>query len=171
MRTIPTSLSVSDLFTKGTSTPSVLVPIMVLVEGGKGSKRYCAICQLCVHSSFSSFDFVFTINLWKAAYSSILVFPLLVLFYDTRRILRKKKKSITSNSLKTLEVSLKNLTLKIGLRSLKKAEEEEDKRRKCKIALRKGMIPFSSKTFTPNVLLMQKATISARTDCSVLEQL
>lgn len=171
MRTIPTSLSVSDLFTKGTSTPSVLVPIMVLVEGGKGSKRYCAICQLCVHSSFSSFDFVFTINLWKAAYSSILVFPLLVLFYDTRRILRKKKKSITSNSLKTLEVSLKNLTLKIGLRSLKKAEEEEDKRRKCKIALRKGMIPFSSKTFTPNVLLMQKGTISARTDCSVLEQL
>lgn len=171
MRTIPTSLSVSDLFTKGTSTPSVLVPIMVLVEGGKGSKRYCAICQLCVHSSFSSFDFVFTINLWKAAYFSILVFPLLVLFYDTRRILRKKKKSITSNSLKTLEVSLKNLTLKIGLRSLKKAEEEEDKRRKCKIALRKGMIPFSSKTFTPNVLLMQKGTISARTDCSVLEQL
>lgn len=171
MRTIPTSLSVSDLFTKGTSTPSVLVPIMVLVEGGKGSKRYCAICQLCVHSSFSSFDFVFTINLWKAAYSSILVFPLLVLFYDTRRILRKKKKSITSNSLKTLEVSLKNLTLKIGLRSLKKAEEEEDKRRKCKIALRKGMIPLSSKTFTPNVLLMQKGTISARTDCSVLEQL
>lgn len=57
------------------------------------------------------------------------------------------------------------------VRSLKKAEEEEDKRRKCKMALRKGMIPFSSKTFTPNVLLMQKARISERTDCSVLEQL
>lgn len=170
MRTIPTSLSVSDLFTKGTSTPSVLVPIMVLVEGGKGSKRYCAICQLCVHSSFSSFDFVFTINLWKAAYSSILVFPLLVLFYDTRRILRKKKK-VSHRILWKRWRSLLKILPKIGLRSLKKAEEEEDKRRKCKIALRKGMIPFSSKTFTPNVLLMQKATISARTDCSVLEQL
>lgn len=93
MRTILTSLSVSDLFTKGTSTPSVLVPIMVLVEGGKGSKRYCAICQLCVHSSFSSFDFVFTIssiNLRKAAHSSTLFFPLLVRFYG-RNLKRKKK--------------------------------------------------------------------------------